>query len=238
MTITCDGEKWISTKVFGRRAYAAAALALAAFCLASPAEARVPAFSAACPGRVDVQADNGGRIFINGQPARVRPFNNRSYEARLGPIVVSVAVGPGGRLDVSSRMRGAGNGMCQVRPPRMEPMAPGGRMPPMQDGFGGRMPPMQGDSGGRMPPMQGDLGGRPGDNGPGRPDFNGPIDQMAAACRDQASAQFRVRPSEIVTNRPFPDGRRFVIPGSFPDRGHSATFACTFDGKGRLLSVR
>lgn len=228
MTIACDSGLRISSRKAGRRTiYAAASLALAAFCLASPAEARVPAFSAACPGRIDVQADNGGRIFINGQPARVRPFNNRSYEARLGPIVVSVNVGPGGRLDVSSRMRGTGNGMCQVRPPRMEPMAPGGRMPPMQDGFGGR-----------MPPMQGDLGGRPSDNGPGRPGDNGPMGQMAAVCRDQASAQFRVRPSEIVTNRPFPAGRRFVMPGSFPDRGHPATFACTFDGKGRLLSVR
>ncbi|WP_370677295.1 hypothetical protein [Pleomorphomonas sp. PLEO] len=218
MTITCDGEQRISTKRFGRTAiYAAASLALAAVCLASPAEARVPPFAAACPGRIDVQADNGGRILINGQPARVRAFNNRSYEARLGPIVVAVNVGPGGRLDVSSRGR-----MCQVRPPRMEPMAPGGAMPPMMPGDGPGRP---------MPPMQGDAGGRPGDNGP--------MDQMAAACRGEAAAQFRVRPSDIMTSLPAREGRRFVVQGSFRDRGgRDAPFACMFDGNGRLISVR
>ena len=228
MTIACDNEHRISTGKTGRRAIYAASLALAALCLAAPAEAKVPPFSATCPGRVDVQADNGGRIFINGQPARLKAFNNRAYEARLGPVVVSVAVGPGGRLDVSTR--GPGNRICQVRPPRLEPMRDGpGR--PGNDGPG-----RFDDNGPGRPDDNGP--GRPGDNGPGRPGDNGPMGQMAAACRGEAAAQFRVRPSEIVTNMPFRDGRRFVVPGSFRDRGHPAAFACTFDGNGRLLSVR
>jgi hypothetical protein len=193
MTIAHDSEHRSSAGKAGRRAtYAAGALALALFWLAGPAEARVPPFSASCPGRIDVQADNGGRIFINGQPARVRAFDDRSYEARLGRIAVSVVVGPGGRLDVSSRMRGP-DAVCRVRAPRVEP------------------------------PRDGPMG---------------PMGQMAAVCRDRAAAEFRVRRSEIVTNMPFRDGRRFVVPGSFRDRGQPSAFACTFDATGRLLSVR
>ncbi len=126
MTIAHAGEKRISTRKLGRKAiYAAASLALAAFWLAAPAEAKVPPFSAACPGRLDVQADTAGRVFINGQPAVLKRFSDARYEARLGRATVSVAVGPGGRLNVSSAARGAGNGVCQVKAPRLEPMRDG-----------------------------------------------------------------------------------------------------------------
>lgn len=196
MSIVHATAHWISSSKAA--VTAAASLVFCAFWLATPAEARVPAFSAACPGRIDVQADNGGRIFINGQPARVRTFDDRSYEARLGPIAVSVIVGPGGRLDVSSRMRGP-DAVCRVMPPRMPPPIQGGPIP-------------------------------------GRP---GPVmERMAAVCRDEASARFRVRPSDIMTSLPSRDGRRFVVQGSYRDRGRQAVFACWFDARGRLLQVR
>ena len=86
MTIARDVALRILRKTFGRKAACAAgALALAALWAVSPAEARVPFFNAACPGRIDVQAD-GGQVFINGQPARVKRFNEGYYEARLGGI--------------------------------------------------------------------------------------------------------------------------------------------------------
>ncbi|SCM79596.1 conserved exported hypothetical protein [uncultured Pleomorphomonas sp.] len=131
--MTNDSETRISPNKAGRRAiYAAASLVLAAFWLAAPAEAKVPSFSAACPGRVDVRADNGGRVFINGQPARLKSFNDRSYEARAGNVTVSVAVGPGGRLTVSSAARGPGNGICQVKDVRAEAPRRPGNTPPGQ----------------------------------------------------------------------------------------------------------
>lgn len=195
MSIVRANAHWIPTRKAA--VTAAASLMMAAFWLATPAEASVPAFSAACPGRIDVQADNGGRIFINGQPARVRAFDNRSYEARLGPIAVSVTVGPGGRVSVASRMRGP-DAVCRVMPPRLPP-------PPMQGG-----------------PIPG---------GPA-------VERMAAVCRAEASARFRIRPTDIMTSQPSRDGRRFVVQGSFRDRGRQAVFACWFDARGRLISLR
>lgn len=217
-------------KNLGRKAtLAASALALAALWAVSPAEARVPFFNAACPGRIDVQAD-GGQVFINGQPARVKRFNEGYYEARLGGIVVAITIGPDGRAAVSYAARGMGKGACMVRGERLPPRDGFGRpgMPPMQDGF---------DRPGDGRPGDGRPGyGRPGDR-PGRPG-NGPMDQMVAACRAEASAQFRIRPSDIMTSMPSRDGRRLVVQGSFRDRGRQAAFNCWFDANGRLLSVR
>jgi len=193
MINACDSETRISPNKAGRKAiHAAASLALAAFWLASPAEAKVPSFSAACPGRVDVRADNGGRVFINGQPARLKSINDRSYEARLGTITVSVAVGPGGRLAVSSAARGPGNGICQVKDLR-------------------------------------DDGRRPG---------NVSVAQMAAVCRGEAAQRFHQRPTEITTNNTVRRGAGYSVDGKFRDRGRTTAFRCSFDGNGRLLSVK
>lgn len=196
MRIARDSENRMSsgTKPALRAVWAAGALALATLFLAAPAEARVPAFTAACPGRVDIQADAGGRVTINGQPARVRPLSDRAYEARLGGVIVSVTVGPAGRINVTYSTRGLGDTACRVRPPRMEP------------------PRIDHDS--------------------------AVLGEMAAICRDRAAAEFRVRRSEIVTNLPYRDGRRFVVPGRVRDRRHPIAFACTFDAAGRLLSLR
>lgn len=205
MTIARDVATRIFRKTLGRKALCVGALAAGVVWLASPAEARMPAFNAACPGRINVQAERGD-VFINGQPARVKRINEGYYEARAGGIAVSIATAPDGRTSVSYRMRGA-DGVCLVRGTQMQPP------PPMQ---GGPMP------------------GRP-----GMPGDRGPMDKMAAICRGEAAAQFRVRPVDVMTSLPVRDGRRFVVQGSFRDRrGQQAVFACRFDGNGRLISVR
>lgn len=201
MTIARDVAALIFKKTLGRKALCVGALAAGVVWLTSPAEARVPAFNAACPGRIEVQAERGD-VFINGQPARVKRFNDGYSEARLGPIVVSIATAPDGRTSVSYAVRGGGKGICMVRGTQMQPP------PPMQGG-----------------PI------------PGRP--AGPAERMAAVCRGEAAAQFRIRPVDVMTSRPVRDGRRFVVQGSFRDRrGQQAVFACRFDANGRLLSIR
>lgn len=184
-------------------ARAGAALALCSFWLAAPAEAKVPPFAASCPGRVEVQADPGGRIFINGLPARLKSLGERGYEARQDGVRVSIFVGPGGRLNVSSAVRGMGDAVCRVRAPHMEPR---------HDGPGNR--------------ADEPRAGLP------------PVDRMVAVCRAEVAQRFHARRSDIVTDMPFRDGRRFVVPGRFRDRGRSAAFACAFDASGRLLSVK
>lgn len=213
MTIARDVATRICRKTFGRKALCVGLLAAGVVWLASPAEARVPAFNAACPGRINVQAERGD-VFINGQPARVKRINEGFYEARAGGIVVSIATAPDGRTSVSYKMRGA-DGVCLVR---------GTHMPPP--------PPMQGG------PIPGGPG-FPGGPIPGAPVAPGPIERMAAICRGEAAAQFRIRPVDVRTSLPIPDGRRFVVQGSFRDpAGRQAVFACRFDRNGQLISIR
>lgn len=128
MAIARDVATRIFRKTLGRKALCVGALAAGVVWLASPAEARMPAFNAACPGRVDVQADRGN-VFINGQPARVKRFNDGYYEARLGGIVVTITTAPDGRTSVSYAARGMGNGVCMVRAERMPPMQGGPGLP-------------------------------------------------------------------------------------------------------------
>lgn len=140
MTIARDVATRIFRKTLGRKALCVGALAAGVVWLASPAEARVPAFNAACPGRIEIQADRGD-VFINGQPARVKRFNDGYYEARLGPIVVSIATAADGRTSVSYAVRGGGKGICMVRGTHMQPP------PPMQGGPIPGRPGMPGDRG-------------------------------------------------------------------------------------------
>ncbi len=122
MTIARDVALRVFRKTLGRKALCVGALAAGVVWLASPAEARVPAFNAACPGRIEVQADRGD-VFINGRPAQVRRINEGYYEARIPGVAVSIATAPDGRTSVSYKMRGA-DGVCMVRGTHMAPPPP------------------------------------------------------------------------------------------------------------------
>ena len=60
---------------------------------------------------------------------------------------------------------------------------------------------------------------------------------MPAYCRGEASAQFRVRPARITTNRPFMSGRGYVVQGNYPDGKGTAVFNCWFDKGGNFVSI-
>lgn len=80
----------------------------------SLAVADVPFFNATCPGHIEVHADEGGPVYLNGSEAQLHRFNSSYYEATHGPMTVSIAVNPDGSIGVSYTRRGGGNGMCQV----------------------------------------------------------------------------------------------------------------------------
>lgn len=82
--------------------------------IATEANAEVPFFNATCPGRIEVHADRGGPVFINGSQARLRRFSNDYYEASQGRTTVSISVNRDGSPSISYTRRGAGNGVCRV----------------------------------------------------------------------------------------------------------------------------
>ncbi|MES5048730.1 P-loop NTPase family protein [Rhizobium nepotum] len=78
------------------------------------AHADVPFFNATCPGHVEVHADEGGPVYLDGNEAKLRRFNSSYYEASHGPMTVSIGVNPDGSVAVSYTRQGSGNGICQI----------------------------------------------------------------------------------------------------------------------------
>ncbi|SHF00690.1 hypothetical protein SAMN02745157_1423 [Kaistia soli DSM 19436] len=78
------------------------------------ARADIPQVNATCPGGIEVHADQGGPIYINGKEAKLKVFNKNYYEARGGGVTISLAINPDGSPDISYTRSGGGNGVCQL----------------------------------------------------------------------------------------------------------------------------
>lgn len=181
---------------------------IAGILLASTVQAQVPFFNASCPGRVDVHADDGGPVFINGKQAKLKRFNSNYYEARFGKLTIAISVNPDGRPEISYTAAGGGNGVCRVK---------GGRSAGMQDDR---------ENDGYL------------DSPPRRPSGGVSLEMMPAFCRGEASAQFGLRPNRITMNMPFRSGRGYVVQGNYPDgSGRTSFFNCWFDRDGNFVSM-
>jgi hypothetical protein len=87
-----------------------------ALCLltATAAQAKMPFFNATCPGGIEVHADAGGPVYVNGNEAKLKTFNANYYEATYQRTTLSISVNPDGTADVSYKTRGGGNGVCTL----------------------------------------------------------------------------------------------------------------------------
>ena len=94
-----------------RSAVAAAFVLLAA----SPAFAKIPLVNATCPGNIEVHADEGGPIYINGKEGKLHVFNDNYYEAKGGGVTISLSINPDGTAAVSYTGHGGANGICTVK---------------------------------------------------------------------------------------------------------------------------
>ena len=88
---------------------------LAATTAASTALSAVPFFNATCPMNIEVHADQGGPIYINGKEAKLKVFNANYYEATHDHVTISLMIKPDGTPDVSYTARGGANGVCTVK---------------------------------------------------------------------------------------------------------------------------
>lgn len=89
-------------------------LACAMFGMSNSARADIPFFNATCPGHIEVHADEGGPVYLNGSEAKLHRFNSNYYEASHGPTTISISINPDGSASISYTRQGAGNGICQV----------------------------------------------------------------------------------------------------------------------------
>ena len=82
---------------------------------AGQAAAKIPLVNATCPGKIEVHADQGGPIYINGKEGKLKVFNENYYEAQGSGVTISLSLNPDGSADVSYTGKGGANGVCTVK---------------------------------------------------------------------------------------------------------------------------
>ncbi|MET0290655.1 MAG: DUF3011 domain-containing protein [Pseudoxanthomonas sp.] len=78
--------------------------------------AAVPMFNATCPGALEIHADDGGPVYVNGRQATLKRFNNNYYEARdaQSGTTLSITRADDGGTSLSYTGRNGANGVCTV----------------------------------------------------------------------------------------------------------------------------
>ncbi|MBB4651245.1 hypothetical protein GGQ99_003008 [Aminobacter niigataensis] len=87
----------------------------AASAMATVASANIPLVNATCPGNIEVHADEGGLIYINGTEAKLKKFNDNYFEATGHGVTISLSINPDGSPSVSYTGKGGANGICTVK---------------------------------------------------------------------------------------------------------------------------
>lgn len=83
---------------------------------AAAVQAAIPLTNALCPGDLEVHADEGGPIYVNGRETKLKQFNENYYEAfdSQSGVTLSLSRKPDGGVDLSYTGRGGANGVCVV----------------------------------------------------------------------------------------------------------------------------
>lgn len=77
------------------------------------AQAKVPLFNATCGGGIEVHADQGGPVYINGKEAKLTKVGD-AYQARLGDDSIDFFTNPDGSITASWTGKHGANGICTV----------------------------------------------------------------------------------------------------------------------------
>lgn len=93
-----------------------AATALLALPFALQAQAALPMFNGTCPGGLEVHADDGGPVYVNGKETRLKRFNDDYVEAHdpASGVTLSITTSAGGGVQMSYTGHGGANGVCSV----------------------------------------------------------------------------------------------------------------------------
>lgn len=74
----------------------------------------IPMFNATCGESVDVHADEGGPIYIDGDPVTTKPIGDSSFEATHNGTTVSVEVFPDSSLEIRYADPEGNHGLCRT----------------------------------------------------------------------------------------------------------------------------
>ncbi|CAN7666225.1 hypothetical protein [Aminobacter sp. LjRoot7] len=97
------------------RTFACMAVLAATFGLATQAHAAIPLLNATCPGNIEVHADEGGPVYINGKEGALKKFNDNYFEIKGAGVTISLSINPDGSPSVSYTGKGGANGVCTVK---------------------------------------------------------------------------------------------------------------------------
>ena len=83
---------------------------------ASRSEAAIPLFNGTCPGGLEIHADEGGPVYVNGRETRLKKFNDDYFEASdsNSGVTLSITRSPDGDVQMSYTGKGGANGVCTV----------------------------------------------------------------------------------------------------------------------------
>lgn len=76
---------------------------------------RIPLFNAICGGGIEVHADEGGPVFIDGGETHLTKFNDNYFEASRGGTTISISFRPDGSLSLSFSGPNRANGICTLK---------------------------------------------------------------------------------------------------------------------------
>jgi hypothetical protein len=84
---------------------------------AAASQGGIPLLNASCPTGLDVHADQGGPVYVNGKEATLKKSNDNYYEAKdaASGAVISLSRNPDGTMSVSYTGRGGANGVCTLK---------------------------------------------------------------------------------------------------------------------------
>ena len=81
--------------------------------MVSSVYAEIPLLNFSCPNNIDVHADQGGPVYINGNQAKLKISNNNYYEAGDSGVTVSISINPDGSATVAYTDKRGTSGVCQ-----------------------------------------------------------------------------------------------------------------------------
>ena len=76
---------------------------------------RIPVFNAICGNDIDVHANAGGPVFIDGEEAELKKFNDNYFEATRGATTVSISFRPDDTLSLTFSGANRANGICNPK---------------------------------------------------------------------------------------------------------------------------
>jgi len=82
------------------------------FLMSNAANAGIPLLNYTCPTNIEIHADQGGPVYVNGKEAQLIKFNDNAYDAKSAELTISITVKANQSVEVSYTGKKGANGVC------------------------------------------------------------------------------------------------------------------------------